>query len=226
MANSFETTVATPSKWPGRDRPLPAVAHPAHRHRRRRGRGPGRVHLRDGRDEHDVGAGLGAHEEVTLERPRVARHVLGVAELQRVDEDADGDQVALGAGTGDQGDVPVVQRAHGRHQPDRAPGRTRPVQRVAAAAGGLHDVHRRGRPTPPPARPARGRRIAPAVSPGPPRPGSPGRSPSGSASRWRLSVAQSPRRAGPVSAAPAPSAATSSTAALVSGRNDSRSSPT
>ena len=39
---------------------------------------------------------LAADVEVALEGARVVRHVLGVAELQRVDEDAHGDDVALG----------------------------------------------------------------------------------------------------------------------------------
>ena len=146
MENSFETTVATPSKWPGRDAPSQRSLTPRTDTVVAGGAGhDGYISLHR-RDEHDVGAGLGAHEQVPLERPRVARHVLGVAELQRVHEDADRDHVALGAGAGDQGDVPVVQRAHGGHQPDRAPGRARPVERVAAAAGGLHHVHRRRPP--------------------------------------------------------------------------------
>ena len=54
---------------------------------------------RDGRGEDDVGAGLGDRRSRSpLERPRVVGEVVGVAELQRVDEDADGHHVALGAG--------------------------------------------------------------------------------------------------------------------------------
>ena len=39
--------------------------------------------------------------------------------------------------------MPVVQRAHGGHQPDHPAGGTGPVQQVAAGGDGLDDLHRR-----------------------------------------------------------------------------------
>ena len=235
MAKSFATTVATPSKCPGRDAPSQRVTDAADRHRRRRRGGPRRVHLAHRRHEDDVDTGLRTDEQVALERPRVALDVLGVAELQRVHEDADRHDVALGPGPRHERAVAVVQRAHGRHQPDHPTRRTGLVEQGPAPGGGLDDVHRAGRPRPPPARPGRrggrgrhpaGRRPGPAAWPAPPRPGS---------RRARLRAAHrgggsaSPSRpGGPGRSARRrrPSAATSSTAARVRGRNDSRSSPT
>ena len=122
---------AWPPRWPrrrsgpGRDAPSQRVADAARPTPSSTARSGHDGYIsRTRRDEDDVGPGLGADEQVALERPRVVRDVLGVAELQRVHEDADRHHVALGAGPRHERAVPVVQRAHGRHQPDHPAGGT------------------------------------------------------------------------------------------------------
>jgi hypothetical protein len=68
---------------------------------------------------HHVRPMRAAQVDVGFERARIARQVLGRAELRRVDEYADHDRVALGARRVDEGGVPRVQGAQGRHQPHR-----------------------------------------------------------------------------------------------------------
>ena len=46
----------------------------------------------------------------------VAGEVFGGGELERVDEDAGGDEVGFGAGGGDERQVAVMEGAHGRHK--------------------------------------------------------------------------------------------------------------
>ena len=93
-----------------------------------------------------MGARFGTRGEVPLEGARIAGDVLGIAELQRVDEDGDGDDVALFGGPGDERPVSVVQRAHRRYEADGAAGGAGCVEQVAAAGGGLDDVHDASRP--------------------------------------------------------------------------------
>jgi hypothetical protein len=77
------------------------------------------VHICNVGRPHHVGPMLAAQVDVGFERARIARQVLGRAELRRVDEYADHDRVALGARGVDEGGVARVQCAQGRHQPHR-----------------------------------------------------------------------------------------------------------
>ena len=88
----------------------------------------GRVELVGGRREEEVDAGLGRDALVAGEVARVRRGRAGL-ELRRVDEEARDDDVALRARGVEQRDVPRVQRAHRRHEPDRA----RPATASSAA---------------------------------------------------------------------------------------------
>jgi hypothetical protein len=74
------------------------------------------VHLLDGWGEDDGGPrrlGLG---HVAVEVAGVAGEVLGGVELQRIDEDGDGDDVALVGRPRHQRTVPGVQSTHGRDE--------------------------------------------------------------------------------------------------------------
>src|SRR5439155_1143731 len=71
----------------------------------------------------------------------VAREVVAAVELDRVHEDGDDDAPRSPPRLGDQGDVPLVERAHGGHERDAlAPraGRVRPRLHGARLADGLH----------------------------------------------------------------------------------------
>ena len=82
---SLATTVATPRKWPGRLAPQSPWLDPLDVHP---GLVVGREHQgRVGRRQHQVDAGLGAGGQVAGQVARIAREVLGRAELGRVDED-------------------------------------------------------------------------------------------------------------------------------------------
>ncbi len=85
-----------------------------------RRREPGRVHRGDVGRVEQVDAGFAQRRDVVAEAARIAVEVLGGAELQRVDEDRRRDRSRLGARALDERKMPGVQRAHGRHQPDRA----------------------------------------------------------------------------------------------------------
>ena len=77
-----------------------------------------------------------------FERARVVRDVLGVAELERVHEDAHDHQVAFGTSPIDQRRVPVVQRAHGGNQADHPTGSPGLVQHGTTGGDRLDDLHR------------------------------------------------------------------------------------
>ena len=112
---------------------------------RRRGR-RGRSRPAAGRED-QVDAGRRSSSRSALERAGVAVEVLGRAELQRVDEDRHRDARRPACPRDRISSAwPVVQRAHGHHQRDRA-GHRRPARRparpgcgpssVIPAAGGL-----------------------------------------------------------------------------------------
>ena len=84
-------------------------------------REPRRVHLLGRRREDDVDAVLGGERRVALEVARVRVEIGRLRELRRVDEDARDDEVALGAGGAEERGVPLVERAHRRHEADRRP---------------------------------------------------------------------------------------------------------
>ncbi len=58
--------------------------------------------------------------DVSLEGARVTREIGGIVELGRVDEDAEDNAFVLGARAGEQRLVAGVERAHRRHEADRA----------------------------------------------------------------------------------------------------------
>ena len=157
MAKSLATTVATPSKWPGRARPSQPSLDPVDRHRGRQRRRPVRVHLGHRRRQHRRDAvGLGTARQVGLQGPRVVVDVVGVAELQRVDEDGDGHEVALGR-------RPRHQRAVARRAARPWWGRARrcarrpgPRRGRGEPGGRVEDLH--GARLPPPRRRQRRRR--------------------------------------------------------------------
>ena len=141
MENSLATTVATPSKWPGRAAPSQASLTPSTDTVVAGAAGQLGYISHTGGTKTTSAPASATDGEVALERAGVPLHVLGVTELQRVDEDADGDDVALGAGPLEERPVPGVERAHGGYEPDgRAAGAGRIEQRAARGCG-LHDVH-------------------------------------------------------------------------------------
>ena len=157
---------------------------------------PWRVDLGGRRREQDVGAGVRGQAGVALLVARVGAEVGGVLELGRVDEQRHDDDVARRARLRHEREVPVVQGAHGRHEPDAAAvaarGRKRGAQ-VGDGAQGLHARLARDPALPAAARrrsrrPARRRaRGPPARARRPPRAGA-------------ATVSSSPRAIGPVSA--------------------------
>ena len=74
----------------------------------------------------------------------IALQVGALVELGRVDEQRDDDDVALLAGAFDQRQMTLVQRAHRRHEADRAPGAALGRERRAQLGDGAHDPHARG----------------------------------------------------------------------------------
>ena len=83
-----------------------------------RERGRRRIHLAGGGGEHDVDAQPLAELEIALQRSRISLEILAPIELQRIDEDADDDELAVAAGVFDEPRMARVQRAHRRHQTD------------------------------------------------------------------------------------------------------------
>ena len=141
MAKSLATTVATPSKWPGSRGPFPSLADADDRNRRGDGRGPVRVHLTHRGSEHHVDARPGADVPVPVQGAGIVRDVLGITELEGVDENADGDHVVLGPRPGHEGDMAGMQCAHRRDQPDGATGGPGLLEQFAAFGHGLDDPH-------------------------------------------------------------------------------------
>ena len=76
------------------------------------------IHLLDGGDEGDVGFCGCELLAVGLHRAGVFGEVFLVIELYGVDKDADDHEVVFLAGTGDQGEVPLVERAHSGYEAD------------------------------------------------------------------------------------------------------------
>ena len=100
------------------------------------------VKLGHRRREQQRAAGLGGQPRVLGLVARIAGQVGRLVELRGVDEQADDDQVALGGGPADQRQVALVQRAHGRHEPDRArAGRARLRELLTQLGDGAHDPH-------------------------------------------------------------------------------------
>ena len=122
--------------------PFPAGTDPRDRHDGGHRSGPGGVHLADCRHKDDVDTRGGAHGQIGLDRAWILGQVLRIPELERVHEDAHCHDVAFGAGPLHERGVTRVQRPHRRHQAHGATGGPGPVEELAAAGGGLDDLHR------------------------------------------------------------------------------------
>ena len=86
----------------------------------------------------DVAARLAQLGEVALLVAGIGGEILLRAELRRIDEDAGHRHVAAIERTLHQADMPLVQRAHGRHQPDGTTGRPEGRDRLAQFRNGAH----------------------------------------------------------------------------------------
>jgi hypothetical protein len=100
-----------------------------------------RVELLGGGCEEQVDPVLGGDRRVPRLVPWIPREVLAGAELRRVDERGGDDDVVLLPGRRDQGQMAVVEPAHGRDEPDGSP-RTEPLQRRAQLGDGGDRPHR------------------------------------------------------------------------------------
>ena len=134
---------STPAKWPGRL--APSSRPPSGRVDGDR-RLAGRVDLRGAGREDQVDARAGrSSSRSALGRARVAVEVLGRPELERVDEDRHGDaRRPACAGVPDQLGVALVQRAHGRHERERAGHRGPPRGQLGPGPDELGHRDRRG----------------------------------------------------------------------------------
>ncbi len=100
---------------------------------------PGRIHLVLRRREDDVDPGRARELEIPLLVAGIVGEVGIVAELRRVHEQAHHEDVVLGAGRAQEGEVPFVQGAHRRHESDGAPRGRR--ERRAGLGDRADDVH-------------------------------------------------------------------------------------
>src|SRR5579872_2822888 len=103
--------------WPMRA--AQARARPRDRDRRR---GPFGVHLVDGGNKGEVGAGLRQLGEVVGFGTRIARKILARAELPRVDENRRDGALASRPRRRDERHMPGMQRTHRRHQANAVTG--------------------------------------------------------------------------------------------------------
>jgi hypothetical protein len=78
-----------------------------------------RIDFSDRRRKYDIDVPLTAHVEIRLERSGIRREIVRAIELQRVDEDADNDNVAFAPSELDKLAMTRVQRSHRRDQPHR-----------------------------------------------------------------------------------------------------------
>ena len=69
-------------------------------------------------DDVDAAGQCSEFAEVSLEIRGVGGEILGGRELARVDVDGDGDDIAEGAGLGDEREVARVEKAHGGNKPN------------------------------------------------------------------------------------------------------------
>src|SRR6266511_68692 len=98
---------------------------------------PLRVHLLDGRREQKVDACRFRQLCVMRLVARVARQVFVRAELDRVDEQGHHHGLALVARSAEQGEMPVVECTHRRHEPD-APATGKLLAHLSDLPQGLH----------------------------------------------------------------------------------------
>ena len=99
--------------------PRGAIEHFGHATDRDVGVHAAGIHLLDRRGEDKVGPGSSGERVVGVECARVGRQVLMGAELQGVDEDGDGDDVALRGGSANKRGVAFVKGTHRGNEPDR-----------------------------------------------------------------------------------------------------------
>ena len=107
-----------------------------------RQRHPERIDLLDGRGPHQIDALGFAQLEILRFIARVMLEILRLSELQRVHEHRDRDVVGVRARSPQQRPMPLVQRAHRRHEAD---GRAVVTPSVGGRARGRHiadHVHR------------------------------------------------------------------------------------
>ena len=127
-----------PGEVGGPGRPLHRLREPAHGDR---GEDLVGVHLVVLGAEEEVDIGRLGLRPVAIGVPGIGGQVLARSELQRVDEDRGHHEVGVGPGRGHQRQVPLVEVAHRRHQPDRGPLPPDLVQRpphLRDAPAGLH----------------------------------------------------------------------------------------
>ena len=132
----MSTTVATPRKCPGLTAPSYRVPiSPASTDVEK----SGRIHGFTLGSEHEVYAGLLELTAIACEVPGVSREVFARAELQRIDEERDGNGPARCARRArDELEMAPVERAHGRNEPER-PGHG--SERGTRRKNGIHDLH-------------------------------------------------------------------------------------
>jgi hypothetical protein len=118
------TTVATPSKCPGREAPHSPSPSPATETVVAK---PWRIDLLDRRRPQQVDPFRREQPRVLGQLARVGGEVLVGAELRRVDEDRDRHRARLLARFAHQRQVSFVQRAHRRDQRESRPLRTQAV---------------------------------------------------------------------------------------------------
>jgi hypothetical protein len=117
---------------------LERLGQPAHVDRGREAR---RIDLVGRGREEQVGADLGHERGVALLGARVGGEVAGVVELRRVDEERHHDHVARRTSVADEAQVPLVQRAHRRHEADDALLAPRRAQGLAQLRDGAYGPH-------------------------------------------------------------------------------------
>src|SRR5690348_11795737 len=93
------------------------------------------IHLLGVGCEYQINTFLAQQRTVLFQIARIAAEIFLGAKLERVDENGNGDHVAVSAGRAYQGEVPGVQRAHRRNQ---AQALARPPH---LTAGGVHFVN-------------------------------------------------------------------------------------
>ena len=98
----------------------------------------GRVHGGDLGREQQVHAAPGGGGAVGLQIARVASQVLGGTELERIDEEAHHHPVGPAASLVHQGEMPLVQGAHGGDQGDPLAGGAPPADPVAQLRNRRH----------------------------------------------------------------------------------------
>ena len=113
MLKSFETTVVTPRKWPGTRAAAKFVAQAFDRDV---GDGARGIHFFHAGSKNQVHAVLLQQFAIAIKVARILGQVFVGAELERIDEDRNHDQIALRLGRAHQRQMALVQRSHGGHQ--------------------------------------------------------------------------------------------------------------